>query len=66
LRQQHSPLDDRDYRHRVDLVDALICAWTAALWHRHGLARRQIIGAPPAPDNGRTVVIIAPAHHEQR
>src|SRR5262249_62246731 len=29
-----SPLDERAYKHREDLIDAVICAWTAALWHR--------------------------------
>jgi predicted RNase H-like nuclease len=31
-----SPLNDTAYKHREDLIDALLCAWTAALWSRHG------------------------------
>ncbi|MET8832923.1 DUF429 domain-containing protein [Micromonospora sp. NPDC004540] len=27
-----SPLDDRAYKHREDLIDALLCGWTALLW----------------------------------
>lgn len=61
-----SPERDAPYKHREDLLDALLCAWTAALWHRHGLARCQVLGeeAPAAP--GTTATIIAPARPEQR
>jgi predicted RNase H-like nuclease len=44
LATKPSPADDRAHKHREDLIDALICAWTAALWARHWLARRQILG----------------------
>ena len=33
LRANPSPLDNRSYKHREDLIDALLSAWTAALWH---------------------------------
>ncbi len=66
LREEPSPLTDTAYKHREDLIDALICAWTAALWNRHGLARCQILGARPSPDGGPAATIIAPARPEQR
>jgi predicted RNase H-like nuclease len=59
-----SPLNDTAYKHREDLIDALLCAWTAALWSRHGTYRCQVLGpsgtAKPVP------TIIAPARPEQR
>lgn len=60
-----SPLDNRGYKHREDLVDATLCAWTSSLWHRHGFARCQVLGA--LPDVARpAATIIAPARPEQR
>ncbi|MFD0070301.1 hypothetical protein [Streptomyces sp. NPDC127574] len=57
------------YKHREDLIDALLCAWTASLWARHGLARCQVLG-PGASDarvpGGEVATIIAPARTEQR
>lgn len=35
---------------REDMVDAVICAWTAALWHRSRWRRCQVVGAPHGPD----------------
>src|SRR5262249_37890187 len=32
------------YKHREDLLDAAIAAWTASLWFRHGLRRCQVLG----------------------
>jgi predicted RNase H-like nuclease len=58
-----SPLDDRAYKHREDLIDAAICAWSGLLWLRFGFARCQVLGPGderPAP------TIIAPARPEQR
>jgi predicted RNase H-like nuclease len=60
-----SPLEDGPYKHREDLIDAIICAWTASLWRRHGLAACQILGV--APGVGRPIAsIIAPARPAQR
>jgi len=61
---ESSPLRDVDYKHREDLIDAALCAWTGALWARFGFARCQVLGdrgegAPPA-------TIIAPCRPEQR
>jgi len=56
-----SPLDDRVYKHREDLIDAVTCAWTAALWHRHGLTRCQVLGLPN-PNGTPAATIIAPMY----
>ena len=64
LVDERSPVDDRRYKHREDLIDAALCAWTGLLWLTHGLARCQVLGI------GDTVTpvatIIAPARPEQR
>ncbi len=62
-----SPLDDRAYKHREDLLDAVLCAWTAALWAVGGPGRVQILGADDTPDaDGRIPTIVAPTKPEQR
>lgn len=62
-----SPIDDVPYKHREDMLDALICAWTAAIWHQHGDARVQILGCDDTPDaQGRRATIVAPARDAQR
>jgi predicted RNase H-like nuclease len=62
-----SPFNDSAYKHREDLLDAALCAWTAALWAQFGLDRCQVLGESDTPDSaGRTPVIIAPARPEQR
>ncbi|MEU8792926.1 DUF429 domain-containing protein [Streptomyces sp. NPDC048643] len=57
------------YKHREDLIDALLCAWTASLWARHGLTRCQVLGPGESdvrhPGDG-VATIIAPARPEQR
>jgi predicted RNase H-like nuclease len=58
LLDEHSPLGNAAYKHREDLLDALLCAWTAALWARHGFGRCQVLGAPEG--RGRAATIIAP------
>lgn len=58
-----SPTADADYKHREDLIDAVICAWTGLLWLRFGLKRCQVLGE----DGGvASATIIAPARPEQR
>lgn len=67
LVDEPSPLVDRAYKHREDLLDAAICAWTAALWARHGLAGCQVLGLGADLDaDGRPSTILAPARPEQR
>jgi len=66
-----SPLRDAAYKHREDLIDALLCAWTAALWVRHGLSRCQVLGLPGGPGAAGTAAwpaatIIVPARPGQR
>jgi len=61
-----SPLVDSAYKHREDMLDAVLCAWTAAIWHRHR-ERVQVLGADDVPDAaGRRGTIVAPARNEQR
>ena len=62
-----SPVEQISYKHREDVLDAMLCAWTASIWHRHGLARVQILGEDDEPDaDGRIATIVAPARREQR
>ncbi len=65
LLEEPSPLDNRAYKHREDLIDAALCAWTASLWHRHGLESCQVLGAVPNVERP-AATIIAPARPEQR
>jgi hypothetical protein len=48
------------------LIDALLCAWTAALWSRHGTDCCQILGPPQDSATEPIATIIAPARPEQR
>jgi predicted RNase H-like nuclease len=68
LATEPSPLADRAYKHREDLVDACLAAWTASLWASAGTARCQVLGAgdPLVDADGRRATIIAPARPEQR
>jgi predicted RNase H-like nuclease len=59
LLDEPTPLADRAAKHREDLLDAVLCAWTGLLWWHHGLARCQVLGDGPA-------TVIAPARPEQR
>jgi predicted RNase H-like nuclease len=65
LLEEPSPLDNRAYKHREDLLDAVLCAWTSSLWHRHGFERCQVLGAIPGVVRP-AATIIAPARPEQR
>lgn len=65
LVREPSPVaNEGDYKHREDLLDALLCAWTASFWRRHGTDRCQVLGDPPGATPVAT--IIAPARAEQR
>ena len=58
---------DRAYKHREDLIDALLCAWTASLWWHRGTERCQVLGASDTVSElGHRPTIIAPARPEQR
>ncbi|MFE4333851.1 DUF429 domain-containing protein [Streptomyces sp. NPDC056831] len=65
LLDEPSPQLAADYKHREDLIDALLCAWTAALWSRHGLARCKVLGADSLVPLGSAPTIIALARPEQ-
>lgn len=66
LVEEPSPIDERAYKHREDLIDALLCAWTAALWARHGPTRCQVLGQQGLGPSGPYATIVAPARPEQR
>jgi predicted RNase H-like nuclease len=68
LVDEPSPESDAPYKSREDLLDALISAWTAALWARHGLSACQVLGAADGATDaaGRRATIIAPAREAQR
>ena len=52
---------------REDLLDAAICAWTAALWHRHGDRRCQVLGGVEHDGAGGPIAtMITPARPGQR
>ncbi|MFS2031683.1 MULTISPECIES: DUF429 domain-containing protein [unclassified Curtobacterium] len=60
------------HKHREDLLDGALCAWTAAFWERHGDDRVQILGGDPClpsdavDEAGRRPVVVAPARPSQR
>ncbi|MGA2163201.1 MAG: DUF429 domain-containing protein [Solirubrobacteraceae bacterium] len=68
LLDEGSPLNDRAYKHREDLIDACLAAWTAALWIQHGTDACQVLGGDDAfaDDRSRRATIIAPARPIQR
>jgi predicted RNase H-like nuclease len=68
LLDERSPLDDRAYKHREDLIDACLAAWTAALWIQCGVDRCQVLGEHDVfvDDRGQRATIIAPARSSQR
>lgn len=62
-----SPRNSTLYKRREDLLDAALCSWTAAFWHRHGLERCQVLGGIEHDGAGGPIAtIIAPARPEQR
>ena len=68
LIDEQSPLADGEYKHREDLIDACLAAWTALLWVHRGADRCQVLGDsdPLFDDSGRRATIIAPARPAQR
>jgi predicted RNase H-like nuclease len=60
-----SPVKDATaYKHREDLLDAALAAWTAALWWNKGLDGCQVLGDEPDVERP-AATIIAPAKPEQ-
>ncbi|MBJ7354352.1 MAG: DUF429 domain-containing protein [Thermoleophilaceae bacterium] len=57
-----SPDQTVEYKHREDLIDAGICAWTAAYWRRHGKPRCRVFGANSREmrKDGHLATIISP------
>jgi predicted RNase H-like nuclease len=68
LIDEPSPLADRAYKHREDLIDACLAAWTASLWVHRDMDRCQVLGASDllVDDADRRATIIAPARPAQR
>lgn len=66
LVEQPSPISDKEYKHREDLLDAALCAWTASLWVRWGEERCQVLGRDDPLYDSLRATIIAPARKEQR
>ena len=68
LLEECSPFQSRAYKKREDLIDAVLCAWTAAFWWRHGEKRSQVLGVDldNAVSKEPLATIIAPARPEQR
>ena len=66
LLDEPSPLVDRPYKHREDMLDALLCAWTASM-RAQAPERLQVLGHGTEPDElGRRATILAPCRPEQR
>jgi predicted RNase H-like nuclease len=61
LAEQPSPVSDSAYKHREDLIDALLCAWTASLWARHSFDRCQVLGQSANPSGDLAATMIVPA-----
>lgn len=67
-----SVLHGPTHKHREDLLDGVLCAWTAAFWDRHGDQRVQVLGgdtglpSDPVDEAGRKPVVVAPARESQR
>ena len=64
LVEEQTPSADGEYKHREDLIDASICAWTGLLWLHGGLDRCQVLGDPE--ESPKPATIVAPARPEQR
>jgi predicted RNase H-like nuclease len=68
LIDEASPLTSTAYKHREDLIDACLAAWTAAVWVPGGFRRCQVLGFDDdlLDKDGRRATIIAPARRTQR
>jgi predicted RNase H-like nuclease len=66
LLDEPSPTAAIAYKRREDLLDAAICAWTAAYWRAHGFMGCQVLGLDAGSDDEEAPTIIAPARNEQR
>ena len=62
---QPPPVRDPACKHREGLIDALLRAWTASLWARHGLDRCQVLGLPAKPTGDPAATMIVLARPEQ-
>jgi predicted RNase H-like nuclease len=62
LVESPSPDKSADYKHREDLIDAAICAWSAAYWHRYGRSQCAVFGSTSDEDRleNHLATILAP------
>ena len=66
LVERPSPVPDAEYKHREDLLDAALCAWTASLWSRWGREYCQVLGCDDPLRGGLRATIVTPAKDGQR
>jgi len=66
LMKETSPMSAKEYKHREDLLDATLCAWTASLWFHKGKQRCQVLGCDDPLSEIHRATIIAPARKGQR
>ena len=58
---------EAEYKHREDLLDVALCAWTASVWVQWGKERCQVLGCDDSLlRNGLRATIMAPCKDEQR
>ena len=66
LVERPSPVPDAVYKHREDLLDAVLCAWSASLWSGWGREHCQVLGCDDPLRDGLRATIVAPAKDGQR
>ncbi|WNY35235.1 DUF429 domain-containing protein [Curtobacterium flaccumfaciens] len=60
-----SVLHGPTHKHREDLLDGALCAWTAAFWERHGDDRVQILGGDPPHRHGPDAAGASPGNRRR-
>ncbi|WP_176505461.1 DUF429 domain-containing protein [Curtobacterium sp. 314Chir4.1] len=53
------------HKHREDLLDGALCAWTAAFWERHGDGRVQILGGDAPHQHGPDAAGASPGNRRR-
>jgi predicted RNase H-like nuclease len=60
-----SGLHGPTHKHREDLLDGALCAWTAAYWERHGDGRVQILGGDAPHRHGPDAAGASPGNRRR-
>ncbi|MCS6577306.1 DUF429 domain-containing protein [Curtobacterium poinsettiae] len=60
-----SVLHGPTHKHREDLLDGALCAWTASFWERHGDERVQILGGDPPHRHGPDAAGASPGNRRR-